>query len=231
MAAAEDELDILAGEYAIGALPSEERAALEQRLAGEPELARRVAEWETRLAPLSEELPALTPPPEVWQRIRRSIAQPPRPAARAAWWDRLGLWRGWAVTATAAALALLGWVLATPPPAPGLELLAVLDDPNGRPLWVIQAAPDASRLIARPLEEGAPAGRVPELWLLREGQVISLGILASTGTSEPAVQGPARGELRPGDRLAVSIEPPGGSPTGRATGPVVSRGGLVAEPL
>jgi anti-sigma-K factor RskA len=228
--AAEDELDILAGEYVIGALPPEERAAFEQRLTGEPELARRVAEWETRLAPLSEELPALAPPPEVWQRIRRSIAEPPRRAARVAWWDRLGVWRGWAVAATASALALLALLLAVPP-APEPELLAVLDDPEGRPLWVVQASSDASRLLARPLAEGAPAGRVPELWLLREGQVISLAILDSTGTSERAVQGPARGMLRPGDRLAVSIEPPGGSPTGRATGPVVSRGVLVAEPL
>ena len=36
--------------------------------------------------------------------------------------------------------------------------------------------------------------------------------------------------LQAGAMLAVSLEPPGGSPTGQPTGPVVSTGKLVADP-
>jgi anti-sigma-K factor RskA len=226
--AAEDELEVLAGEYVLGSLAADERAAVERQLLEDADLAQRVAAWRESLGPLSLDLAPVKARPELWWRVRRSIAERQRAVPRDPWWRRVGFWRGWAVSTTAAALALLVFALATRAPAP--ELLAVLDDPEGRPLWVVRASSDASRLVARPLAEGAPPDRVPELWLLREGQVISLGLLDREGTSQRAVAGPAEGALRVGDRLAVSIEPPGGSPTGRATGPVVSRGVLVAEP-
>lgn len=46
----EDEL--LAAEYALGVLEGANRATAEQRMARERGFARRVAEWEQRLAPL-----------------------------------------------------------------------------------------------------------------------------------------------------------------------------------
>ena len=223
----EEDVDLLAGEYVLGTLPADDRLALERRLPGDAELARRIAAWQERLAPLREEISSVSAGPEVWQQINRSIGAPQR-STLPAWWERLDLWRGWAVATTGAALALLAMLLVRQMPTP--LLVAVLDDPQGRPLWVVRATGDASRLIAEPLGEGAPSDRVPELWLLRDGQVISLALLDASGRSRRSVAGPARGELRVGDRLAVSIEPPGGSPTGRATGPVISRGVLVDEP-
>lgn len=228
--AAEDELDVLAGRYALGTLTPDERSTVDDRLRNDGELARRIAAWRERLAPLDEDFVPVSAGPEVWQEISRSLDDPPNRGQDTPWWQRPSLWRGWAVTATAAAAGsvALAVVLATTGRAPGL--VAVLDDPQGRPLWVVRAARDADSLIAAPLYEGAPPGLVPELWLLRDGQVISLALLKTSGSSARSVVGPARGELRVGDRLAVSIEPQGGSPTGRATGPVVSRGVLVPDP-
>jgi anti-sigma-K factor RskA len=111
--------------------------------------------------------------------------------------------------------------------------VAVLSNPEGRPLWVVRASADESRLLARSVAEGAAADRVPELWLLRgEGQApVSLGVLDPAGVNRRSLAEPAQRALEPGDALAVSLEPPGGSPTGAPTGPVVSTGVLVAEPL
>ena len=51
--AGEDDLDVLAGEYVLGTLAPDERAADDRRLLDNQELALRVAQWEARLAPLS----------------------------------------------------------------------------------------------------------------------------------------------------------------------------------
>ena len=45
MATSDDDLDVLAGEYVLGVLAGEERAAVERRLADHPELARRILIW------------------------------------------------------------------------------------------------------------------------------------------------------------------------------------------
>ena len=91
--AGEDDLDLLAGEYVLGTLLPDERAAVSRRLLDNPDLALRVAAWEARLAPLSEDLAPVVPRPQVWQQVKRAITEGRR-EARQAWWDRLALWRG-----------------------------------------------------------------------------------------------------------------------------------------
>jgi anti-sigma-K factor RskA len=228
---AEDELpEVLAGEYVLGVLSAEERAAFELRMVREPALAGLVEEWQARLLPLDEGLTPIAPTPAVWHRIGRSI-QPRRPRPRTPRWNRLAFWRGWALAATAAAFGLL--VLLGIERAPAPQLVAVLNDNSGRPLWIVSAGSAADRLVARPL--GSPGGeaRVPELWLLpRDGRPpISLGVLDRQGNNRRGLAPPAQALLEPGASLAVSLEPVGGSPTGQPTGPVVSSGTLLTQPF
>ena len=228
--AGEDDLDLLAGEYVLGTLLPDERAAVSRRLLDNPDLALRVAAGEARLAPLSEDLAPVVPRPQVWQQVKRAITEGRR-EARQAWWDRLALWRGWAAAATVAAVTLLAIILVNPVPTP--QLVAVLNDSAGHPLWVVRASVEGNRLLARPLAEAAPVARVPELWLLPAGgqAPVSLGVLEGSSNNRRALGEPVRGLLEAGAALAVSLEPTGGSPTGQPTGPVVSSGTLVAEPL
>lgn len=229
MATSDDDLDVLAGEYVLGVLAAEERAAVERRLADHPELAQRIAAWHERLAPLAADLPEVTPRPQVWQQVRRSLTAL-SPKQSTPWRSRLGLWRAWAGLATTAALGLLLAVLLLPRPAP--QLVAVLSDLGGRPIWVVRASSEASRLLARPLAEAAPATTVPELWLIPTAgsAPISLGLLDPAASNRSALASDSLRLLAPGATLAVSLEPPGGSPTGAPTGPVVSTGVLVPEP-
>ena len=227
--AGEDDLDLLAGEYVLGVLPAEERAAVERRLLDNAGLAARVAAWQERLAPLAEDLAPVTPRPQVWQQIRRSLTAARR-EPRAPWWGRLGLWRGWAGLATAAALGLLVLLVTTPAPAPGL--VAVLTATDGRPVWLVSAAADEAALGARQLADALQPGRVPELWLLPAGATrpVSLGLLDPAGANRRTLEGLPADAIGPGALLEVSLEPPGGSPTGLPTGPVVSKGFLVPAP-
>ena len=228
---AEDDLpEVLAGEYVLGVLNADERAAFELRMVREPALAHLVEEWQARLLPLDEGLAPITPSPEVWRRIGRST-QPRQSKPRTAWWNRLGLWRGWALAATAAAFALL--VLLGIERAPTPQLVAVLNDSSGHPLWVVSAGSDAGSLVARPLGSPDEQARVPELWLLpRDGRPpVSLGVLDQHGNNRRPLGPPAQALLEPGASLAVSLEPAGGSPTGQPTGPVVSSGALLTQPF
>ena len=74
---------------------------------------------------------------------------------------------------------------------------------------------------------GAPSDRDFELWAIAPGAAHAqpLGIVPASGRLALGVLPEA---VRDGATLAISIEPRGGSPTGRPTGPVVFAGTLIA---
>ena len=221
-----DDLDALAGEYVLGTLSSDERAAVERRMLDNPALATAIDDWQERLSPLAECLAPVIPRPEVWQRIRRTVTDRGR-VVRSSWWNRVGVWRGLAGLATAAAVAVVAFVLVTAPP----QLIAVLNDAQGRPIWLLRTAEDDRGLLTRLLGDTPPAERVPELWLLpADRPPVSLGLLEPAGDNRRPLTPEVERMLQAGAMLAVSLEPPGGSPTGQPTGPVVSTGKLATDP-
>ena len=58
-----------AGEYALGTLTRDERAAFESLLAVSHDLQRDVERWREHLNVFNEQLPPVTPPAHVWQGI------------------------------------------------------------------------------------------------------------------------------------------------------------------
>jgi anti-sigma-K factor RskA len=55
-----------------------------------------------------------------------------------------------------------------------------------------------------------------------EGPTVSMGVADNLSNLMPM-----NVSLKPGEKLAISLEPKGGSPTGQATGPVVYVGDLL----
>lgn len=69
--------------------------------------------------------------------------------------------------------------------------------------------------------------RVPELWLIPSGgKPLSLGVLPADGLAQIAIPPAFADQTRRDAIVAVSLEPPGGSPTGQPTGPVIGSGKL-----
>jgi len=70
--------------------------------------------------------------------------------------------------------------------------------------------------------------RAFELWLIPTGETRprSLGLVQPGQPIRLEIPPDLAGRLTPDATLAVSIEPPGGSPTGLPTGPVIAAGKL-----
>ncbi len=66
--------DLLAAEYALGALDGAERDAARGRAEADPAFGRAVEAWNRRLAPLSRLTEDDDPPPDLWARIAASTS-------------------------------------------------------------------------------------------------------------------------------------------------------------
>ena len=78
-----------------------------------------------------------------------------------------------------------------------------------------------------PASYSAAATRVPELWLIPpDGKPRPVGLLRADQPVTLTLSHELAGFATSNAVLAVSLEPPGGSPTGLPTGPVIGSGKL-----
>jgi anti-sigma-K factor RskA len=216
-----------AAEYVLGTLDASERRAFERRLAAEPALRAEVEFWEQRLGPLANEVKSVKPAPELLSRIEARL-DADAPAQRSGLWDSLPFWRWTAIGSTAlAAASLLALAFVGHTPAPGAPLVAKLDVPNGQAGFVAAFDPGRDSLTIVPASVAAVNQRVMELWLIAPGdRPRSLGLIEPGRPLQISVPADLKGRMAAAATLAVSLEPPGGSPTGLPTGPVIANGKL-----
>jgi len=213
------ERDELAAEYVLGTLEAHEAETARGLIARDVDFARLVTDWERRLAPLLSLAAPEAPPPGLWARIEATM-DGTKPT-RAGWrfpWPAFGL------GASAVAAGLAGFLVFRPPaPAPLMTVLLTGQDQSA---FLVEAERGQIRLAAvNP--RGVEAGRVMQLWALPQGATAptSLGLVPESGRLSVTPRG-IRPE--PGMLIEISLEPPGGSPTGRPTGPILFIGRLTA---
>ncbi|HEX8533352.1 MAG TPA: anti-sigma factor, partial [Allosphingosinicella sp.] len=169
--------DRIAAEYVLRLLDAEEMLAARGRLNGDPAFARRVEEWEARLAPLLDAIPEETPPAELWSRISAGLDQSGEGATIHALRRKARLWRTYsaAMTAVAAALVLVIGLEgrqkdpAIQPPAQqaAAEMMVASLGSEGGPAALIITYDARSRsLIATPAVLQGAAGHSHELWVV-----------------------------------------------------------------
>jgi anti-sigma-K factor RskA len=236
--APEDEGRVLAAEYVLGVLSAEERRAVETRMAQEASFAREVAEWEERLGGMASYVMQATPPAQAWLRIEAWLGGPPlsadpRAVLPASIWQSLAFWRGLGIGSSAlaaACVAALVYVGLQPAPQapPRTPLLATLTGAKTKqPNFVAAIGADGISLTIVPAALLTSDKRSMELWLIPEGRKpASLGLIAASQPVRINVPPELLPHVGAGATLAVSLEPPGGSPTGQPTGEVIAVGSL-----
>ncbi|HEY0435231.1 MAG TPA: anti-sigma factor [Phenylobacterium sp.] len=227
--------EAFAAEHALGVLSSAERRAAEARMAAEPEFAALVEAWRERLSPMTEQLRPVTPPYSVWASVLKSLPANDNVSGRG-----LRFWRG----ATAASLTLAAASIAAAvfvgnrppvmiqaPQAQGQLLDASLVSQSGAPVPLFVAAYDPVRkalIVTSLVTANNDPAHVHELWVIpADGKPRPLGILEPGKTRAIPMPENMLSSLAEGSALAVSVEPPGGSPKIDApTGPITAVGKL-----
>lgn len=219
------------GEYVLGLLEGERLSAFEARLAAEPDLARKVEDLRRHLQKLDDTAGTITPGTALWDRIaaRLDEAPPalmPAPASRPVAANDNRWLRRMAMAASIVVALGVGYLSGTTLTAQRQPVMiaVLLTEDGAQPAAIVEAyADDSVQLV--PLERFVlPAGRVFEVWTLPDAETgpVSLGTFNEPQTlrlAGPSLPPPQQGQL-----YEITLEPEGGSPTGRPTGPILVKG-------
>jgi anti-sigma-K factor RskA len=212
-----DAVKALAPAYVLGTLQGGARRRLAAMMRDDRALALEVRRWEDALTPLAEAIAPVDPPKRVWSSIESRLSSP-RAAPATGFWRAFGLVTGGLASAL---LAFFVWTSGVPRDEP--LFVAVLADTAPR-IVVSMHQPDLLRVRVMKPWSGME-GRSLELWVLpKEGAPRSLGLVYNVSGDTMLHVSPGDPRVQGANALAVSMEPEGGSPTGKPTGAVVCSG-------
>ncbi|WP_421132357.1 anti-sigma factor [Alteromonas sp. A079] len=218
----EERLNALAAEYVIGTLRGKARVRYQKLMMQYQAVSDATAQWEQYLAGFNDTVPPVEPPHAVWEAVQRRlghIEDNTRPSAQVLEFEQAkgARWKGMSMLSTAAALVLaVLLVIMQPSPIDEVSHIAVVNDTDNTPLWVIEVSSSTLEVKATTAFNAAN-NKDYELWMVpANGQApISLGLLPELGGL--AKQTPDILLDSSIAALAVSLEEPGGSKTGAPT--------------
>ncbi len=209
--------ELIAGQalYALSA-DDEERVAL--HVAECDQCRRQLREAEALAASLAYAVPAAAPPPDLRNRVlaavepvveavpARHVEARPQPARRSrSWWPRIA-----AVAVPALAAAVVGlaiWNVSLHSDLSGLHSqLAHGTAGNLRGVGNVIVKPDGNATLYASIRP-APPGKTYEAWVIRGKVALPAGLFQGGGTVNLKLSRDAR----PGDVIAVTVEPAGGT--------------------
>ena len=231
----------LAADYVMGLLDEAAQAAAEQRIATDAAFAGAVNAWRERLADFDATAEPVMPSAALWARIADSTRV--APVTSEVGIRGLDLWnniRFWRAAGMAGAFAALLFAIAA-----GVALMLSAQSRNElaalaqrKPIYVAVLVNEATRetgaivnafangrvelIPLRPID--VPAGRTLQVWTLWDRAIgpKSIGLSAQSRTLELDLKSlPA---TAPDQLFEITLEPEGGSPIGRPTGPILFKG-------
>ena len=228
----EERLNALAAEYVVGTLRGKARTRYQKLMMQYQAVSDATAQWEQYLTGFAETLPPVTPPANVRESIQIKLGHEAANDAGIATGvntpsdsgqvldfekEKQKRWKNLSFLSTAAALVLAVLLFVMQPiPAPEVSHIAVVNNADNTPLWVIEVSDETMNVKVTDAFV-ALADKDYELWMVpANGEApISLGLM-------PEANGDTR--VTPDillsqsiAALAVSLEAPGGSVTGAPT--------------
>lgn len=224
--------DLVAAEYVLGVLPSDERRQAALRIDAEQAFARLVDRWEVYFAPLGLGYAEVEAPAGVKAAVDRRLFatdQASASSSSAGLLSSLAFWRGLAVASLAALALYISIPLLGRPQveAPQERLVASLAASGSDVRYLVLYDPATREIGLSHVTGERAAGHDFELWVI-EGQrpPVSLGVIPVGASVQLPVTEGLRAKLASGAFFAITLEPAGGSTTGGPTGPVVAQGDL-----
>jgi anti-sigma-K factor RskA len=215
--------------YVLGLMDEDERRAIEAEMEADAELARAVGKARDRFLELDLVGPTSPVSDDLWSRIETRLGPQqtasreasPRPAVND---NRLAWWRGVGISAAAASLLLVGALSYTLLRQAEPQVVAILMNAEGDPVVMIEDFGNDTAKVIPLTDVSVAADRSLQLWTLpsRDTGPVSLGVLDGWRTAMiegPDLPGPMEEQL-----YEITVEPLGGSPTGKPTGPILGKG-------
>lgn len=224
----------LASEYALGILTNAEKSKADALFVNDPSFRLMVEEWRGRIAPMLDEVGEVPAPETVWREVESQLfgEEDEEASQNTGFWSNIVFWRRLSF-ACLAALAILFSIVALrvgeqqPGSAASSGFVAALNLAVDKPNFLIQIDINSGILNIRAANLRNLEGRVPELWLMSDGEAPrSLGVIFADGNTALNIAAPMLQEFKSGTTLAVSLEPAGGAPEGKPTGLTIATGPL-----
>lgn len=235
----DSDIDALAAEYTLGTLDPGERAAVAARRRREPVLDAAISAWEVRLGPLADLIPPVEPSAGVLGRIEERIERLDRGVSMTSGntTQMVGLersmsrWRRSAIAASVVAASLLGviYVRETQRGAAPRTFVAVMQKDDASPSFLVTVDIETRLLTVRPVAAPNQPDKSYQLWMAHssfEG-VRSLGLVSEQELNPRSVLANFDRNVIETATFAVSLEPTGGSPINKPTGPVLFHAKLI----
>lgn len=217
-----DDIEMLAAEYALGTLDADERSEVAARRQREADLDAAITAWETRLSPLLERAGDAAPRAGLLAEIQKEIAAREASGGGSVVELRRQVtrWKTIASGAMAMAACLFGLVIYTGALQPPQEqqFVAVFQDGDAPPRFIMSVNLKTRELTVRPVAAELPAGKTYQLWIVSDKLAPgphSLGLLDKPGNPTRKKLRQFTPELLQNATFGISVEPEGGSPTGK----------------
>ena len=139
--------------------------------------------------------------------------------------NRSLFWLGWALAAALGGVVVFTQVM-KPDAAPALQTIAILSDKHSEQQFVVMLDKSVSTLQVSALDVTLPHDKTLQLWMIKgSAPPRSLGLITQRDGNTFKLPAEA---LDNQTVLAITLEPPGGSPLPRPSGPVVYQGSVRA---
>lgn len=225
-----EDIDMLAAEYVLGTLDPDMRRIVDERRSHEDDLEAAIADWEKRLSPLNahyrDEIPSRDLFPGIRARIEGARVQADNIVEIDLLKRKLARWRigTFATGALAASLMVAVLVSDFATPVQDRQFVAVFHRDDTQPAFVMSIDLDTRAVIIRPVSATLPEGKTYQLWIASDQlgpAPKSLGLLENASVPTTRSLGEFDPALLRNATFGISLEPEGGSPTGRPTGPAI----------
>jgi len=223
-----DDIGALAAEFVLGTLDASERASVAARRLRDKALDDAIVGWERRLSPLAELGPDVSPPADLFERIEMRLSAGVPLASDTNVVDlrrRLTRWRSIAVGASALAASLAGFIAigGLQRPAQDGTFVASFQKDDHAPEFIITVDVKNRTMTVRPVAATKPAGKTFQLWIAHESfqGPRPLGLVIDGDITPRPLLKDFDPSLIEKATFGVSLEPEGGSPTGKPTSPAL----------